>query len=455
MKSLYLILLSCLCFACVTPLHYDVVITNASLLDIHTGQIKARQTILINDGLIVAIQNNTKRFTTDTLIDAQEKLVSPSFIDTHVHPISEFADGDYSVVPDTLPQDSLAYYRNKLTAGFLPFGTTTILMMGHPPAWTPAFLEWTRHPEAKQVDVLTSGGALATEDGNTYPGHHRLNSPQEARQVVQEYYDLGVRNLKLYWRLRPPEFKAVIAAADSLGLRTFGHIGGFQDPTQLTISEALKMGLKDYEHLSILPCSLLTTPEDWDNFNQQFEAHFGKVDTEPLLLLSILEMFRYTRDHKKEAFDQLIDELATAEASISTTIGFLYQQYQATSFSEPRTAFSPEQIARSEENFAIMMTFAKRLHDKGIALRIGTDTKDGGQVLLLELQLLTEHGFTAADAMKIASYNGAKSAGIDHQVGSLSVGKQANLIIWEQSPLENPSHFTTNKIILKDGKIYH
>ena len=453
-RRLYpLLLLAILLQSCTEEKSFDLIINHADLLEVKSGRISKNVTLGISDGRIEEILPSAKNTIAEKTINANGKLVTPSFIDTHVHPISEFANEDYDLVPRVFPEDSLLYYRKKLSDGFLPFGTTTILMMGHPDLWTPAFMDWTNNSASNYIDAYTCGGALVTMDENRYKGHYRLSSAKEAKEKVQSYYDLGLRHIKMYWRLKEPEFSAVYNTADSLGMTLFAHIGGYQDHTQLNIPYGVQKGVIHHEHLPNLPTSIFTTQEDWEAFNTHSEAILGKVTTEPLLLISFLEMFRYVEENKKVEFDEMIQQLADANGSISTTIGFIYKQFEKTFFSEPE-AFDDNQIKRSKENFKIFMAAVKTIHDKGVDIRIGTDTKDGGKVLLLELMLFCEYGFSVEEAFKIGTINGARAMKMDHEIGSLEKGKKANLIIWEKSPFDDATHFSAEKIVIKDGVVF-
>ena len=100
-----------------------------------------------------------------------------------------------------------------------------------------------------------------------------------------------------------------------------------------------------------------------------------------------------------------------------------------------------------------MMKYAKQMHNAGIQIRLGSDMPNGGKANISELILMCKYGFPVADVMKIASLNGANAIGIENEVGSLKIGKKANLIIWRESPFDNLENFTSEKTIIKDGKV--
>jgi urease alpha subunit len=90
----------------------------------------------------------------------------------------------------------------------------------------------------------------------------------------------------------------------------------------------------------------------------------------------------------------------------------------------------------------------------GMGLNGDTSTTQSALIVPKPNDENTYYIFTVADAIKIASINGAKAIGIENEVGSLKKGKKANLIIWGESPFDNIQNFASEKIIIKDGGIY-
>ena len=435
--------------SCKQPIRCDLVITNANILDVETGDIIKNKSIIINNGIIESIVGNSKNYKGIQLIDAKGKLVTPSFIDTHIHPTDVFGDRDKA--PKTLGKNA----RKKLSDAYLPFGTTTTLMLGQPESWLDTILDWQQNSIPKFTDHYTSGGALISkEDGEPYIGHCVLENSKKAKEKVIEYHNLGITHIKLYYRLNNPEFEIAYKTADSLKMNIFGHIGGFGFEN-LKINETLKFGLKKYEHLGIIPNNVLTDQNDWDKLDKQFTEHFGELNSESRVLEYLLEQFRYLDEYKKNELNSFIDLLSKNNVSFSTTIHFIYQQFQPTYFTSPSdTTLTSEQTKRCIENFEILMKYAKKMHEKGIQIRLGSDVPNGGKVNISELILMCKYGFSVADVIKIASINGAKAIGIEKEVGSLKKGKKANLIIWQKSPFDNIQNFASEKIIIKEGYIY-
>ena len=426
---------------------YDLAIKNAKIFDVKTGVVEPNQVILIKGGVIDNIIKNTGRFAARRTIDAQGKLVTPSFIDAHIHPTYVF--GDYDKAPEYLVKDYLLAYRQHLTEAYLPYGITTVMMMGQPEKWLMPILNWSVHPSPDHVDIYTTGAAIVSkEDRPTYIGHVVVDNQLAAKKKIETYYQLGIRHIKLYWRLRMPEFKIAFKTADSLGMKVYAHV----DQNVMTMDQTLDIGLKNYEHLVTIAYSVIKDKKDWDAFDKEFTEHYGEVKTQSDILRMFLEMFRYIDKHKKAETNTLIDKLARQNATFSTSINILAELFQS---DYPADSVSlVNQQKRTEENFETFMRYVKQMQDKGIKLRIGTDMANGGKSLQGEQLLLFKGGFSISSILQICTINGAKALGIDSKVGIIEKGRQADLLIWHKSPFDDANNFLSEKIIIKDGIVY-
>ncbi len=427
----------------------DLIITNATILEVETGNILKNKSIIITAKKIEDIVDDSRHYNGVQNINAAGKLVTPSFIDTHIHPTDVFGDRDKA--PKMLGKNA----RKKLSDAYLPYGVTTTLILGQPENWLDTILDWQKNPNPKFTDHYTAGGALISkEKGKPYIGHSVLENSKIAKQKVIEYHNLGIRHIKLYYRLNKPEFYAAYKTADSLKMNVYGHIGDF-GLAHLKIKETLKLGLTKYEHLAMIPNNVLTQQSDWDRLDKEFLKHFGELNSESRVLEYLLEQFRYLDKNKKEALENFINVLSDHHVSFSTTIHFLYQQFASTYFTNPADkTLTAKQTERCLQNFEIFMKYVKQMHDKGVKIRLGSDMANGGKANVSELMILCKYGFSVADAIKIASLNGAEAIGIENEVGSLRKGKMANLIIWDKSPFDAIQNFTSEKVIIKGGDVY-
>jgi len=65
-------------------------------------------------------------------------------------------------------------------------------------------------------------------------------------------------------------------------------------------------------------------------------------------------------------------------------------------------------------------------------------------------------GMTVEEAYQSATYNGAKALGLEGEIGSIDVGKKADLILWDlDSLLDIPYHVSNHSIqkVIKNGEV--
>ncbi|OUJ70460.1 amidohydrolase family protein [Hymenobacter crusticola] len=426
----------------------DLVIKNATVFDSRTGTLVPNQTILIKAGLIAKVTRKHQNYAATKTIDAAGKLVTPSFVDTHIHPTDVYRS--HGPLPEYLPHDSLALYRKRLSDTYLPYGVTLAMSMGQSDKWLPPILAWQADPQPALLDIYAVGGALISNEGRKpYINHNVVPSPRAAKQKVIDYYQLGIRHIKLYWKLRRPEFEAAFVTADSLGMSVYGHV----DQQVMVIDTTLAIGLRHYEHSLTLVNSVRLSQQESQEFKRQLQQQYAPGAAKNGQL-ERLEMFRFVHDHRPGAIDSLIDQLANSKATYSTSIHLMAEPFGLTYFTTKRdTSLSATQLARCRENFSLFMGYVKQLFDKGIKLRIGTDWPSGGKAILSEQLLLAEYGFTVPAILQISTLNGAMALGLDQHYGSIEKGKKADVLIWEQSPFDQNQHFMARKTIIKDGVV--
>ena len=75
----------------------------------------------------------------------------------------------------------------------------------------------------------------------------------------------------------------------------------------------------------------------------------------------------------------------------------------------------------------------KQLHDAGAIVAMGTD-RVLGPMVHMEMELLAEAGIPLIDVITMSTLNGAKYIGVDKDLGSIEVGKLADMVILVRGP---------------------
>jgi hypothetical protein len=94
-----------------------------------------------------------------------------------------------------------------------------------------------------------------------------------------------------------------------------------------------------------------------------------------------------------------------------------------------------------KENYRLWMTFVNEYKIRGGRVTAGSDSgfifQLYGFAYIRELELLREAGFHPLEVIRSATLYGAEALGVDHDLGSVEVGKLADLVIIDQNPLQN------------------
>lgn len=455
-KLLFIIIITI--SSCKEQITYDIAIKNVSVFDSKNKEVIENQTILINTDTIVAIVNSNDNVKANQIIQGNGRLVTPGFVDTHIH-LTDIYGGNINS-PEILSEDSLEIYREKLSETYLRYGTTTIKVAGQPQKWNKPTLVWQKNPQPQFPDIFISGGALISdEERKPYVGHTEVMDPDDAEKKIQTYYDLGIKHIKLYSRLRDPEFRAAFHKAKELNMNICSHV-----ENSMSIDTTLDIGLIHYEHVYTLLYTVFNFERDWNTFIEF--VRLGNPYSETIFsnyFVITLEAIRFVEQNNEFnlQINSLIDKMGKNGVSCSSTIHLFAEKVGSTYFTNPidttdrhRIEANKKQKDRYMENFDILMKYTKRMHDKGVQLNIGTDCRYGGKAILSEMLLFYEAGFTVNDILQIATINGAKAIDMDQYYGSLEPGKKANLVIFDKNPFDDYKNFLSRKIIIKDGKVY-
>jgi imidazolonepropionase-like amidohydrolase len=85
-------------------------------------------------------------------------------------------------------------------------------------------------------------------------------------------------------------------------------------------------------------------------------------------------------------------------------------------------------------------------------MALGTD-QSAGPVVHREMELLVAAGTSPLDAIRIATLQGAKYLGRDAQLGSITDGKLADLVLLEADPIEDINNTKRVNTVIKNGVI--
>lgn len=431
----------------------DLVIRNVTLLDSRTGQPIPEQSVFIKDGMIADIRPYPSNRRANKVILGNGRLLSPGLIDAHVHFSHQFH-------PNRVlkPED-----RERLARVYLNHGVTTIAEMGQTPKWVPTLVEWSNQIQSDAPNIILVAGSLCSAlewDTRPPPHHVILKSPTDATRQVRAYHDQGATRIKLYWKLQTPEMKAAIAEADRLNMSYYAHI----DNGYVSVQEAMDLGVRNFEHFFTLQRSI----EDPDNMVKVIGEEFpfegpSNLDEWTLALVLYHDVIEQNPELRLK-YDALLDRMGSEGAALSTAINMLAAAagdspvFSGFDPKPPRSAPQVKPNFLPEDKAANAMTSLyaqiRRAHEKGVKLHIGTDARNGGEVVLAEMELLARAGLPISEIFKIATINPAKALRIDDVAGQIAIGWPADLVLFNASPFVDPKNFRAGVTTFKNGVLY-
>ncbi|TBV24828.1 amidohydrolase [Meridianimaribacter sp. CL38] len=107
-----------------------------------------------------------------------------------------------------------------------------------------------------------------------------------------------------------------------------------------------------------------------------------------------------------------------------------------------------------ENGHILVSKTCKALSDAGVKVNLGAHGQLQGLGAHWELWMLQQGGMTNHEALKAATINGANYIGAGNDIGSLKVGKLADLIVMEKNPLEDIKNSESIIYTMVNGRLY-
>jgi len=284
---------------------------------------------------------------------------------------------------------------------------------------------------------------------------HQLTGPEDARALVNYWADRGVTSFKAYMNITRAELKAAVDAAHARGIKVTGHLCSISYP------EAIALGIDDLEHgfwvntqldpgkaADICPAttgSPTLTAMTADSADAR--ALIADLVTHRVAVTSTLPVFEMSSPVYRE-----LPPRQLALMSVEARTDYLYVRQLSLGRSPARKEAAAKQWANE---LALERAFVAA----GGLLIAGPDPTGGGQVLpgfgdARAIELLVQAGFTPLEAIRIGTLNGATYLGLDSRIGSIAVGKDADLVLVQGDPSKDIGAIEAVVTVFKDGVGY-
>ena len=406
------------------PAKGTLLIRNARVFD-------SEQAVLVRDGRIVSLSGaNQEQAAADHVIDAAGRVLLPGLFDMHGH-LSRW-DGGLN----------------------LAAGVTTVRDMGNDNTTLQQVMAEERAGTLLMPRIVAAG-FIEGESKQSARNGFVISDLAGAKKAVDWYAENGYPQIKIYNSFPKDVLKDTVAYAHEKGLRVSGHV-----PVFLRAQDAVDAGYDEIQHINQLMLNFLVKPDtDTRTLERFYLPARGVADL----------------DLDSKPVQDFIAELARRQVVIDPTLAtfeFLHQRNGEISpiFAGVEDALPPDvqrsrraaemdipddaTAARYRKSFDKMVDFVGRAYRAGVPVVAGTDEVPGF-TLQHELALYVRAGLTPAQALQVATRNGARYAKVEDQAGSIAPGKRADLVLVDGDPTRDIADIRKVATVVKGETVYY
>lgn len=422
-------------------------LTHVRLIDGTGAPVRSDQTLILRDGKISALGDfaTTNIPESAKVLDLTGRTIIPGLVGMHDHMYYPAPGGS----PALYPEHAASFPRL-----YLAGGVTSIRTTGSIEPYSDLELK-------RAIDEGKMAGPKIHVTGPYLEGQgaftlqmHQLKDAEDARRTVEFWIAQGATSFKAYMNITPEELAAAAKAAHAHGIKITGHLCsiGFREAAALSIDD-LEHGLvADTEFLPDKKPGECPNPAAANKALLALEVTSGPIhDTirdlvnHHVAVTSTLPVFE-TFVPNRAPLDARILDAMMPEARIA------YLR---------RRALISDGAAKSDwpSLFKKELEFEREFVKQGGLLLAGLDPTGYGGVIAgfgdqREVELLVEAGFTPVEAIHIATSNGAEFLGELDKIGTLAVGKLADLVVLDGDPSGNIKDIEKVEMVFKDGVGY-
>lgn len=350
------------------------------------------------------------------VIDARGKFLMPGLIDVHTHQ----RGGEAAL------------------AGYLYSGVTTVADLGNQPEVISPLRAGERYRRILSPRIFTSGSVITVANGKNADMGLAMADARDTAVLERHIADQKPDFAKLVydeggWPGTDPvnmmplaTLRGVVGFYKARNLRTFVHV-----VSEKRAREAIDAGVTALAH----PVMEARVSDDFVKLMAESKIPFATT-------LTIGD--NYARLVNSPEFLNQPEYAAVLGAAAREEL----RTKTRDSYKNERAALAAYRI----KSVPITKDNITRIVAAGGVAALGTDQSNGAAVYR-EMELLVEAGLSPADVLTIATRNAARFLGKDNELGSVEVGKRADLILLDENPMTDIKNIKSVVLVMKDGRL--
>tara|TARA_R110002073_G_scaffold139232_2_gene289242 strand:+ start:19061 stop:20800 length:1740 start_codon:yes stop_codon:yes gene_type:complete len=459
---IFITLLSSLSFLSV---YCQTYITNVTVADVENQKLIANQTVVITNNLISNIQPSKKVTISPNakIIDGTGKFLSPGLTDAHIH---FFQNGGLYTRPDALDLRQETPYHKEIAYAsenmenvlyrYLQNGITNVIDVGA----TYNFLRQRASFATNNTmpSISMTGPLLTTYEPDVFK-NLKDDEPFKLVTTVEEGIAMVQEQLPL-----KPDFIKIWYIVGRDGLETKESALKLLPIIKAIIDEAHKNNLKVAVHATQRITAQLAVENGCDYLVHNVHDELLKDDFVQLLKKNntILSPTLKVKNGYRDTFSQKTDmsnyQLLKSDPYQLGSLLDLKHLSDTLLINTYKKRFSAlTNVARLNTIDSINMVNLKKLSDAGVLIATGTDAGNIGTLhassYLSELKAMRKSGMNNWQILQASTINGAKILNKEHEFGTVTVGKKANLILLNANPIENIENISAIDLVINNGII--
>ena len=447
----------------------SLVLNGVTIVDTQTGKLTRNRSVAIDNGKItqIARAGTIKPGAGTKIVDARGKYLVPGYLDMHVHSLNE---------PD--PTASLEL--------MLANGITGVRQMSGSP-------EMLQKRRDGQLKLPKDGPEILAVPGTVLTGAN-AGTPEAAIAEVDRQKQMGADFIKVI-DVKPDPFFAALGEAKKLGLVFDGHL-----QSTSAIEKAADEGMSAIEHLGPRESVLLGCSSDEDALRKAIAAKPPQAPpsapgpaerrlrattnptmaTDPVNFDLMKRVVATYSDDKCRALMKRIkkdgmwmtptlirlrtmefgDDPAYRHSPNLRYVPAKTQQLWQEMADEFPQIVTPDRRAMLKKFWALQLRLTKLLDDAGVPMMTGTDSggvghwEISGVALHQEIDLLHQAGLKPLTILQMTTLNGAKFLHRDDRMGSVAVGKDADLVLLDANPAASAANLHRINAVVRSGNYY-